>query len=78
MVVVVVDMFYCFIVKKEYSDFFGFLWYEDNKIGNRLREYRLKVYVFGNSFFFVIVLLGFKRIVEMLEESYGLDVGEFI
>lgn len=78
MVAVVADMFHCFIVKKEHSDFLGFLWYEDNKIGNRLREYRLKVHVFGNSPSPAIASLGLKRIAEMSEESHGSDVGQFI
>lgn len=38
----------------------------------------MKVYVFGNSFFLVIVILGFRKILELFEESYGFDVKEFI
>lgn len=78
MVAVVADLFHCFTVKKEHSDFLRFLWYEDNKIGNRLREYRLKVHVFGNSPSPAIAALGLKRIADMSEESHGSDVGEFI
>lgn len=81
MVAVVPDvqhMFHCFTVKKEHRDFLRFLWYKDNKIGNRLTEYRMKVHVFGNSPSPSIATLGLKQIAEMSEESHGSDVGEFI
>lgn len=71
-------MFYCFIVREEYRDFFSFFWYKDNEIGMELIEFWMKVYVFGNSFFLVIVILGFRKILELFEESYGFDVKEFI
>lgn len=78
MVAVVADMqhmFYCFTVKKEHRDFLRFLWYNDNRIGNRLTEYRMKVHVFGNSPSPAIGKLGLKKIAEMSEETHGSDVG---
>lgn len=71
-------LFHCFRVKKEHRNFLRSLWYNDNKIRNRLTEYRVKVHVFRNSPSPAIATFGLKKIAEMSEESHGSYVGEFI
>lgn len=67
-------MFYNFKVILEYRDFLRFLWYEDNDFNCLFIEYCMIVYVFGNSFFFFVVIYGFRKLVEFFSE----DVKEFI
>lgn len=38
----------------------------------------MKVYVFGNSFFFVVVIYGLRKIVDIVEEKYGKDMKKFV
>ena len=80
MIAVVADvqhMFHCFTVKEQHRDYLR-LWYKDNKIGNELTEFRMKVHVFGNSPSPAIATLGLRKIADMSEESHGSDVKEFI
>lgn len=67
-------MFYNFKVILEYRDFLRFFWYEDNDFKCLFIEYCMIVYVFGNGFFFFVVIYGFRKLVELFSE----DVKEFI
>lgn len=71
-------MFYCFKVKEQYRDYLRFLWYKDNDVEKEIIEFRMCVYVFGNSLSFVVVMYGLRRIVEIVENQYGYDVCKFV
>lgn len=38
----------------------------------------MRVYVFGNSFLLVVVILGFRKVVEIVEIKYGDYVIKFV
>lgn len=67
-------MFYCFWVDEDYCDFLCFYWYRENDFDDIFVEYRMCVYVFGNSLLFVIVIYGICKIVENVDE----DVKDFV
>lgn len=71
-------MFYCFMVDVDYRRYLRFIWYKDNDFEKFLVDYQMKVYVFGNSFFFVVVIYGLRKIVDIVEEKYGKDMKKFV
>lgn len=71
-------MFYCFLVREDYRNFLRFLWYKDNDFEKEIIEYIMRVRVFGNSFSLVVVILGFRKIVEIVEIKYGDYVIKFV
>lgn len=43
------QMFHCFLIKEEDRNFLRFLWFEDHDPAKEIKEYRMRVHVFGNS-----------------------------
>lgn len=69
-------MFYCFKVNEEYCNYFRFFWYEGNDFYKFFVEYCMCVYVFGNIVFLVIVIYGFRFVVNY--SCFGFDVSDFV
>lgn len=57
------QMFYNFKVIEKDRDFLRFFWYFDGDFDILFKEYRMIVYVFGNIFFFLIVMYGLYKVV---------------
>lgn len=60
-------MFYRFCVDEDYCNYLCFFWYKENNLDDIMIEYRMILYVFGNSLLFVIVFYGFFKIVEYVD-----------
>lgn len=60
-------MFYWFCVDEDYCNYLCFFWYKENNLDDIMIEYRMILYVFGNSLLFVIVFYGFFKIVEYVD-----------
>lgn len=72
------QMFHCFLVKEEHRNFLRFLWYENNDPSKELKEYRMRVHVFGNSPSPAVATYGLRRTAEIAAEQFGVDVKEFV
>ena len=54
------QMFYCFLVRNDHSNFLRFLWFRDNYPMKGFREYRMRVHGFGNSTLPALAIYGLR------------------
>lgn len=72
------QMFYCFVVQEEHRDFLRYLWYEDNDITKNVKEFRMKVHVFGNSPSPAVAIYCMRRAAQQGETEHGSKAREFV
>lgn len=63
------QMFYRFLVIEDYCDFLRFFWYCNSDLNEEFIEYCMKVYVFGNILFLVVVMYGLQKMVENVDDD---------
>jgi hypothetical protein len=64
------QMFYSFVVPEDHRDFLQFLWYNNNDSDRAIVEYRMKVYIFGNTSLPAITTFGMRKTAEVGEFGY--------
>ena len=64
-------MFHSFKVKEEFRDFLRFLWYKDNDPNAVIREYRMKVLIFGNTSSPEVANYALRKTAEVGEAKFG-------
>ena len=72
------QMFHSFHVDPNHRDFLPFQWFEDNKPGNPIAEYRMNVHLFGNGPSRAVATFGLRRTATDGEEEFGEDAMKFI
>lgn len=72
------QMFYYFIVQEDHRDLLRFLWFEDNNPSKQITEYRMKVYVFGNSPSPAVAIYGLRKAALHGEKEHGTEAKQFI
>ncbi|XP_073713971.1 uncharacterized protein [Misgurnus anguillicaudatus] len=72
------QMFYCFVVNEDHRDYLRFLWYEDNDLSKMVRDFRMKVHVFGNSPSPAVAIYCMRRAAADGEREYGADAKQFV
>ena len=72
------QMFHSFVVKEEHRDFLRFLWYKDNRPDGAVIEYRMKVYLFGNTSSPAVAAFGLRKTAQEEEAQFGSDAREFV
>lgn len=55
------QMFHCFLVRPDHRNFLSFLWYQDNDFNRDIKEYRMRVHVFGNSPSPAVAIFGLRK-----------------
>ena len=71
------QMFYQFYVEEKDRNYLRFFWFKDNNPNMAIIEYRMCVYVFGNSPLPLIATYGLES-AKYSESMYGSDVTEFV
>lgn len=71
-------MFYCFIVQEDHRDYLRFLWYEDNDLSKNVRDYQVKVHVFGNSPSPAVAVYCMRRATAEGEREHSSDAKQFL
>nr|XP_055025104.1 uncharacterized protein LOC129414995 [Misgurnus anguillicaudatus] len=72
------QMFHCFLVRPDHRNFLRFLWYQDNDFNKDIKEYRMRVHVFGNSPSPAVAIFGLRKTAQEGEETFGRDVKRFV
>ena len=72
------QMFHSFHVDPNHRDFLRFLWFEDNKPGNPITEYRMNVHLFGNGPSPAVATFGLRKTAADGEEKFGEDAMKFV
>lgn len=72
------QMFHCFKVREDYQNFLKFFWFRDSDPTKDVIEYRMKVYVFGNSPSPAVAIYGLRRAAYEGEDVHGSDTRQFI
>lgn len=72
------QMFYCFVVHEDHRDYLRFLLYEDNNFSKKVRDYRMKVHVFGNSPSPAVAIYCMRRAAAEGEREHGADAKQFV
>ncbi|XP_034396072.1 uncharacterized protein LOC117735512 [Cyclopterus lumpus] len=72
------QMFYCFSVREDDSNFLRFLWFQDNDPSKDIVEYRMTVHVFGNSPSPAVAIHGLHQSVQVSELRIDPDVQSFV
>ncbi|CAC5393122.1 unnamed protein product [Mytilus coruscus] len=65
------QLLYCFRVTETHRHFLQFIWYKDNDPNQLLVDYRMTVYVFGNSPSPAVATFGLRRNAEISEAEFG-------
>ena len=71
-------MFHQFYVSENDRDYLRFLWWENGDIYRPLRDYRMKVHLFGASSSPGCANFGLKRAADDGEEEFGTPAAEFV
>lgn len=72
------QMFYCFEVCADHRDYLRYLWFEDNDLTKNVREFRMKVHVFGNSPSPAVAIYCMRRAAQQGEQEHGSDAKQFV
>ncbi|XP_021332949.1 uncharacterized protein [Danio rerio] len=72
------QMFHSFVVAKEHRNFLRFLWYANSDLNSEVREYRMRVHVFGNSPSPAVAIYGLRRAALTGEQDYGFEARHFV
>ena len=72
------QLFHCFLVKEEDSNFLRFLWFQDNDLSKDIIDYRMTVHVFGKSPSPAVAIYGLRQSVQQGEPDYNPDVRQFV
>lgn len=67
------QMFHCFLVKEEDSNFLRFLWFQDNDLSKDIIDYHMKVHVFDNSPSPAVAIYGLRQSIQQGEPEYNPD-----
>ena len=59
-------------------DFLRFLWFENNKPGKPITEYRMNVYLFGNGPSPAVATFGLRKTAADGEKEFGEDAMKFV
>lgn len=71
------QMFHSFVVRADHRNFLLFLWFEDNDPSKDVKEFRMKVNVFGNSPSPAVAIYGLHRAAQHGELEFGKDTRAF-
>lgn len=66
-----IEQMFCSFVVRE--DLLRCIWYKDNDTSKDITEFRMKVYIFGNTPSPSIAIYGLKRTADQGEVEYGED-----
>jgi hypothetical protein len=69
---------YNFKVSEEHRDMLRFLWFENNDPKGKIKDYRMKVHIFGNTSSPAIANYGLQKTAKMCEEEFGKDAKNFV
>lgn len=72
------QMFHSFVVRADHRNFLRFLWFEDNDPSKDVKEFRMKVHVFGNSPSPAVAIYGLHRAAQHGELEFGKDARAFV
>ncbi|KAK0137151.1 hypothetical protein N1851_026658 [Merluccius polli] len=72
------QMFYGFLVREDHRDYLRFLWHNDNDLNKEVKEFRMRVHVFGNSPSPAVAIYGLRRAAQEGEQKYGSDSRHFV
>ena len=72
------QMFHSFHVDPNHRDFLRFLWFEDNKPGRPITEYRMNVHLFGNGPSPAVATFRLRKTAADGEEEFGEDAMKFV
>lgn len=72
------QMSHSFIVHDDHRDFLRVFWHKDNNPDGEVIEYRMRVYIFGNTSSPAIATCGLRKTAIAGELEYGCDAREFI
>ncbi len=72
------QMFHSFVVRAYHRNFLRFLWFEDNDPSKDVKEFRMKVHVFGNSPSPAVAIYGLHRAAQHGELEFGKDARAFV
>ncbi|RXN13836.1 hypothetical protein ROHU_037202 [Labeo rohita] len=72
------QMFHSFVVRADHRNYLRFLWFEDNDPSKDVKEYRMKVHVFGNSPSPAVAIYGLHRAAQHGELEFGKDARAFV
>ena len=72
------QMFHSFLVQENHRDLLRFFWYKDNNLVKELTEYRMKVYVFGNTSSPAIATYCLRETAEVGEQEFSSDAKDFV
>ena len=72
------QMFHSFHVDPNHRDFLRFLWFEDNKPGKPITEYRMNVHLFGNGPSPAVATFGLRKTAADGEEEFGEEAMKFV
>lgn len=72
------QMFHCFRVREDHRNCLRFLWYRDNNLSKDIVEYRMNVYIFGNSPSPAVAIYGLMRAAQEGARKHGADTLRFV
>lgn len=72
------QMFDCFVVQEDHRDYLRFLWYEKNDLSKNMRDYKMKVHVFGNSPSPAMAIYCMRRAAAEGEREHVVDAKQFV
>lgn len=72
------QMFHSFDVNPCHRDFLRFLWFEDNKLGRPIIEYRMNVHLFGNGPSPAVATFGLRKTAADGEEKFVKAASNFV
>ncbi|PWA20729.1 hypothetical protein CCH79_00020344 [Gambusia affinis] len=72
------QMFYRFLVSPDHRDYLRLLWHKDNDLSKEVQEYRMQVYVFGNSPSPAISIYCLRRAIQKGETKFETNTRHFI
>ena len=62
------------LVRKQDRNFLNFLWFEENNLKKDIKEYRMRVHMFGNSPSPAVAIYGLKRSAQEGEAEFVSDL----
>ena len=72
------QMFHSSKVDSNHRDFLRFLWFENNKPGKPITEYRVNVHLFGNGPSPAVATFGLRKTAADGEKEFGEDTMKFV
>ncbi|XP_062599851.1 uncharacterized protein LOC134261424 [Saccostrea cucullata] len=72
------QMFHCFYVRPDHRNYLRFFWHHENDVNQELKEYRMRVHVFGNKPSPSVATYGLHRTALDARDSFGPDVTDFV